>query len=522
MSGLLAEILESYRDLSSEEQSEISALAFEATQGMLWVQNPGPQTLAVETEADELFYGGQAGGGKTDLLCGLSITTHVRSLILRRTNKEAAALVDRYVELLGSRDGWNGQEHVWRVSGHLIDIGGCQFEDDKQKYKGNPHDLIGFDEISDFTETQFRFIKGWNRSTKPGQRCRVVCTGNPPTTPEGLWVVKYWAPWLDEAHPDPAEEGELRWFTTIDGKDFECDGPDPIEVGGEMVQPVSRTFIRARLEDNPDLAMTNYDNKLAAMPDEMRSAFRDGKFNSALKDTPFQLFPTSWVKIAMGRWTPNGGANIPMSVLSHDVALGGGDQNTWARRHGYWYDNILAETLKGIVDPIDLAARDIMYMRDGCPIVVDVGGGYGSGVVSHLNQNVAGLKVFGHNGSNAGHGRDRSGKFKFANKRAEVHWKFREALEPGLGQPVALPPDRELLADLSAVQWKLTSSGILCEAKEVIAKRIGRSPDKGDAVVNAWSYGETGVDVQIRRAMLPQGGGPRVNLGHAGAKRRRR
>ena len=39
---------------------------------MAWVPNPGPQTQAFLCEADELFYGGEAGGGKTDLGIGLS------------------------------------------------------------------------------------------------------------------------------------------------------------------------------------------------------------------------------------------------------------------------------------------------------------------------------------------------------------------------------------------------------------------------------------------------------------------
>ena len=90
-----------------------------------WIFNPGPQTDAFYSLADELFYGGQAGGGKSDLLLGLALTSHRRSLVLRRTNKEASKLVERYAEILGSRDGWNGQENVWRIDGRLIQISGC-------------------------------------------------------------------------------------------------------------------------------------------------------------------------------------------------------------------------------------------------------------------------------------------------------------------------------------------------------------------------------------------------------------
>jgi hypothetical protein len=50
-----------------------------STATMAWVPNPGPQAQAFVCEADELFYGGEAGGGKTDLGIGLALTTHKRS-----------------------------------------------------------------------------------------------------------------------------------------------------------------------------------------------------------------------------------------------------------------------------------------------------------------------------------------------------------------------------------------------------------------------------------------------------------
>jgi hypothetical protein len=50
----------------------------------LWLPNPGYQTLALQTEADELFFGGQPGGGKSALLIGAAITEHTNSIIFRR------------------------------------------------------------------------------------------------------------------------------------------------------------------------------------------------------------------------------------------------------------------------------------------------------------------------------------------------------------------------------------------------------------------------------------------------------
>src|SRR5690348_3874359 len=111
---------------------------------MAWVPNPGPQTQAFFSEADETFYGGEAGGGKTDLLVGLAVTEHQRSLLLRRVNKDALKIVPRIESVLGHRDGYNGQLQRWRLGDKQIDIAGCEQESDKQRYKGDPHDFIGF------------------------------------------------------------------------------------------------------------------------------------------------------------------------------------------------------------------------------------------------------------------------------------------------------------------------------------------------------------------------------------------
>src|ERR1700719_3850458 len=150
----------------------------------LWVPNIGPQTAACDTPADELFYGGQAGGGKTNLGLGLAVTAHRRSLILRRINKDAVKLVEHMAAMLGHRQGYNGQHQHWKLpyddrSGRLIEFGGCEYEDDKQRFKGDPHDLIYWDEGTDFLFSQYRFIIGWNRSIIPGQRCRVIVGSNP-------------------------------------------------------------------------------------------------------------------------------------------------------------------------------------------------------------------------------------------------------------------------------------------------------------------------------------------------------
>lgn len=505
----LDEIIKALNVLSPEERAKVEQTALEATKDVLWVPNPGPQTDALMSEADELFYGGQAGGGKTDLLLGAALTQHHRSLILRRTNKEATGLVERMSGILGSRDGWNSQQGMWRLKDRTIELGGCEHEDDKQKRKGMPHDLKAFDEISDFSESQYLFIIAWNRSTKPGQRCRIIGAGNPPTKPEGLWVLKRWAAWLDPQHPNPAAPGELRWYTAGEyGEEIEVDGPGPHIINGEEVYARSRTFIPATLADNPDLIETDYSSVLAGLPQELRAAYRDGNFTQGLSDDFAQTIPTAWVKAAQARWTPTPPPGWPMNAIGVDVAQGGTDKTVIARRFNTWFSPLISKPGKETPDGQTVAGLVIQYRRDNADVVVDIGGGWGGTTLAHLVEN--GVTAHGYLGVKDSSKRTQDKTLKFKNVRTEAYWRLREALDPSQpnGSNIMLPPGNTLVADLCAplfhVRGQATNgTGVLeLESKKQVLKRLGRSPDEGDAVVMAWYKGLTHVNIP---GGMPQG-----------------
>lgn len=518
--GVLDEILAKIQSLPEGEREN---LIVQMASLPVWAPNPGPQTTAFNCAADELFYGGQAGGGKTDLTLGSALTQHTKSLLLRRYNKDAKGMADRLLdEILQSRDSWNGQDLIWRGGGNkTIEFGGCQEERDKQRYKGKPHDLIAFDEITDFLESQYRFICAWNRTTVPGQRCRIIATGNPPTEASGLWVIQYWGPWLDPTHPSPAREGELRWYTTIKGRDVEVDGHGPHYLEGET-KPVyarSRTFIRARLEDNPDLmADGQYDAVLAALPDGYRAAYRDGKFDASMKDDPWQMIPTAWVREAQARWTPNPPLGVPMCAIGVDVAQGGADNNVLAIRHDGWYAPMIV--IPGSATPLggpNIAGIVVSKRRDSCTVVIDCGGGYGGPVYEHLKEN--GIEVLAYKGAEGSVRRTEDKKLGFYNKRAEAYWRFREALDPNQpqGSTIMLPSDPILLSDLVAPTYEGGAHGIKMESKEDLTVRLGRSPDRGDAVVMAWIAGDK---ISSSYHLWRQHKTPQVINSHMSARRR--
>ena len=503
----------------------------------VWTPNAGPQTHALTSEADVLGYGGEAGGGKSDLLIGLAGTQHWRSIIFRREFPRVRALIERSREIFNARelaagkDSYNEQTHMWRLSDkRQIELAAMQHEKDKTSYQGRPHDLYAFDEATEFSESQVRFVIGWNRSThidkktKRPQRCRVVLTFNPPMTSEGEWVIAFFLPWLaylfpeQYSYPNPAAPGELRWFAQADDEEHEhevnpADLSWHIDFGGvieqretndlvrrgkhrlvpqrgyikdgKLVTAKSRTFIPASLKDNPILEATGYGATVNAMPEPYRSLLR-GQWGAGKVEDPWQVIPTAWIKAAQARWTKQQ-PDVPLLSTGLDVAWGGKDKTVIALLYDTWFAPLIKYPGAATPDGPTVAALVMPYTDATYGTSLDVIGG---GLSSRDSLKGMDVRV---NAINFGEGappgaRDRSRKLKFRNVRAHAYWLFREALDPENGDNLALPPDVELEADLKAPKWEPTAGGVLIESKEDIKERLGRSPDCGDSVVLSY-YG---------------------------------
>ena len=483
--------------MPSEQESLQTALEGRA----LWMPMSTPQWLAFLSPADELYYGGAAGGGKSDLLLGLAITSHRTSIIFRRELAQFAGptgLIERSRQIIGEHGRYNGSEYAWRdlPGGSSLQFGAMQLERDKRRYQGRPRDLTAFDEVSEFTESQYRFSIAWTRTTIPGQRTRVVAAGNPPTHADGQWVIEYWAPWLSEHHPNPAAPGELRWFASIDGHDEELNSGEAIEHNGEVIEPRSRTFIPARIQDNAYLFDTGYMSQLQALPEPLRTQMLFGSFTAGVLDDPWQVIPTAWVRAAQQRWKERAQPNTPLSAMGVDVARGGNDQSVTCKRFDTWFAPLHKKPGRETPDGESIKLM-VLQDLDGAvdaTINVDVIGVGSSGYDSLAYHELDGgryLNVVGVNNSNSTNERDRSGMLAMLNVRAASYWGLREALDPTKGDDLALPDDPELLADLCAPKWEMRTGSIKIESKDEIKARLGRSPDCGDAVVLA-HYGSYG------------------------------
>lgn len=481
------DLIEQY--LHSLMPSEKAYLERVQNKTAIWVPQSKPQWLAFLTRADECFYGGAAGGGKSDLLLGLAGEVHNRSIIFRRVFPNMRFLIERSRQIYNAegeshaKDSYNESLHIWRLAkGNMVEFGAIQHEQDKMNFQGRPHDLIGFDEAPEFTESQVVFITAWNRTTDPNQRVRVILTGNPPMDESGGWIIRRYAAWLDKQHPHPARAGELRWYATVAGKEKEITDGNQFDYKGETIFPRSRTFIPAKLDDNIFYSADGrYKSVLQSLPEPLRSQLLNGDFDAANMPDPFQIIPSEWVRMAQKRWTERERPNTPLTAVGIDPSRGGNDKTGISKRYDNWFDEVIS--YPGVVardggTVAELTRKTIE--SNPAYINVDVNG-IGSSVFDHLKVMYDCVRPF--NGAEGSEYRDKSGKLKMRNKRAEMYWRMRDALDPQGGDDLALPPDTELLADLCSARYSVTSAGVLVEEKEKIKERIGRSPDIGEAVM---------------------------------------
>lgn len=485
----LEDVIAALNNLPADKREAVERETLQATAKMRFVPLMGPQTQAYLSKADILLYGGSAGSAKSALLMGLATNEHERSIIFRRESSQTDGLIAFGKEVIGDSARYNGQDLEWNwPDGRTLKLAGMKEPDDWRKHAGRERDFMGFDEGAEFLEEQVASIIAWLRAA-PGKRCRVVLASNPPRGNDGAWIIEWFAPWLDRKFSHPAEPGELRWCVMAKGKTVWVDGPGEHIIESETYIAHSRTFIPAALADNPYRNTPEYRARLQSLPEPLRSQLLYGRFDATADDNPWQAIPSAWVYAAVERWRDQPPMGVPMCSMGVDVAQGGTDNTVIACRYDGWYAPLSVTPGEKTPGGAEVAGLVISKRRDSALVVVDVGGGWGGDPIVHLKDNK--VEVLPYQGVKATTKRTADNQLTFANIRTEAYWRFREALNPDTpgGSPIMLPDDRMLIADLTAPVYSVKANGIHLEPKENLVKRIGRSPDRGDAVVMAWWAG---------------------------------
>jgi hypothetical protein len=267
--------------------------------------------------------------------------------------------------LIGNRDGYNGQQNIWRTKRYdgkplQIEFGAVPNLGDEKKYQGRPHDKLVFDEAANFLESQVRFLLGWLRSSTPTSSARPCCASTRRPVPRGAGSSSSSRPGSTRSTRSTRScRAKLRYAAMLPAdngtsRDVWVDGPEPFVLVGEPCydfdlrrlpargdhHAASRTFIPARVTDNPHLYGTGYMAQLQALPEPLRSQMLNGDFHAGMEDDPWQVIPTEWIEPRWNRWREPL-VKPEMDSMGVDVARGGKDQTTIARRHGNWFDKTL-------------------------------------------------------------------------------------------------------------------------------------------------------------------------------------
>lgn len=213
-----------------------------------------------------------------------------------------------------------------------------------------------------------------------------------------------------------------------------------------------------------------------------------GEFHSSDDDG---VIPLSWIEAANERWEATTleiekGRFVldKLDVVGVDVARSGDDKTCIALKHG---DRIHELRYTFHEDTMQTTGRvgGILTLHRQAKAIVDTDG-LGAGVTDRLREQGYNVDAFHAGASVDKYTTDASGELSFVNVRAAAWWRMRQLLDPANDPKLELPPDDRLTGDLTSPHWVVASnSKIKVESKDDIKKRLGRSTDAADAVIQA-------------------------------------
>ena len=314
---------------------------------ILWSPNPGPQAQFLASTAYEVLYGGQAGGGKSAALIAMPLrwATHPGSTRLCcAANPPSSATCC-------ARPGGSGRPFrsptstAPRIGGRSRPVPPCgsttaKEENDKYDYQGDEFALVGFDELTHFSRSQYLEIATRIRAASPGLprylRARRTlaalgtsgCSSVGGMAQPGLREPRGWPfgerPAVGDCHP---RVPEILWVTRRGGRDIYVPRGTP--------RARSRQFIPAALKDNPVLCKEDRTTNCASTTSIRSDAPSSGRrlaHQAERRRLPFKREWVTWLDVPPAdlRWvrawdlaaTPKTDHNDPAWTAGVKMAVG--------------------------------------------------------------------------------------------------------------------------------------------------------------------------------------------------------
>lgn len=219
------------------------------------------------------------------------------------------------------------------------------------------------------------------------------------------------------------------------------------------------------------------------------------------------VVPVWLVEQAQDAWRADAVGEAKRLELGVDVARFGDDNSVVAPRHGkhiYPLEVVNGFDQEAVAGLVLATLRKLHRPGDPLPLVKVDAIGVGAAVASILrhHRNKSGnpeCEVIGINVAQAANDDE-----DYFNRRSELWFAIADYLSDG----GTLPPDDELAADLVAPTYKFDARGRRqVEKKEDFKKRLGRSPDRADAVaLSIYTPGSARVETNLpaRPAVRPR------------------
>lgn len=287
-----------------------SAAALRAARDELWrLRLPysphvptAPQARFLLLEEREALYGGAAGGGKSDaLLMGALQHVHVpgyAAVIFRRTFADLAlpgAIMDRAREwLAGSAARWNENTKTFTFPTvgvpATLTFAYLEHDADRLRYQGAEFHYIAFDELTQFSEVQYRYLFSRCRRTTDVRVPLRVRSASNPGGPGHEWVL---GRFIAGARNDRGQTWEPNCALDLMASRL---WERKRIVQDDLGRPVreDRAFVPAKLEDNPFLDAAEYEKNLAELDPVTRAQLRRGDWSVRPKGP---LFDRTWFKL---------------------------------------------------------------------------------------------------------------------------------------------------------------------------------------------------------------------------------